>query len=463
MNDLDRERPQLNALTGARFVAALYVLIFHAAIALHIVAVDMQGGEGEFKDWCAQGVRLFDESWYARGLVRSGFVAVSFFFTLSGFILTYSSLDRQNQLRVARRPFWAARFARVYPVYFVGLVVSLPMFLGWLVTQDPPLPAAKAWAIGGATLSLVQAWWPLASNVWNAPGWSLSVEAFFYFTFPWTAIAISQLSRRNLWLLMLGCWCVSLAIPIVYMALQPDGLARVDWTTDATWLKVVKFNPLIRLPEFLFGIALGRLFGDQLASGSWSLKALGAPLSALASILIVAALAVSDVVPELILHNGLLLPLFGLLIYSLAAGRGPVAWLLSSRWAVLLGNASYAMYILHYSIIFVVIIGVWLGLGGFDELNRRNAEQQAKSAAPRSVDSPESVPTAPTLSESPPPPYGRDSVPSPLGYFLLCVCLTIGASLIVHKLIEVPSRRVLRRWLSGRSAPSPPSVVADLP
>jgi peptidoglycan/LPS O-acetylase OafA/YrhL len=51
--------------------------------------------------------------------------------------------------------------------------------------------------------------------------------------------------------------------------------------------------------------------------------------------------------PYLLLHNGLVDPLFALLIYSLATGEGPLAALLSLPAMVVLGEASYALYILH--------------------------------------------------------------------------------------------------------------------
>ncbi len=57
--------------------------------------------------------------------LSNGFMGVPFFFLLSGFILTYSYLG-QVETHNQRRRFWEARFARVYPVYLLSLVLNWP-------------------------------------------------------------------------------------------------------------------------------------------------------------------------------------------------------------------------------------------------------------------------------------------------------------------------------------------------
>ena len=95
-------RPMLPALTSLRFFAALHVLLFH------MYAMQIMTGSG-----------------FYRSLASVGYVGVSFFFVLSGFILVYTYAGRET----TPVKFWQARFARIYPAYLFSLVVTFPFFL----------------------------------------------------------------------------------------------------------------------------------------------------------------------------------------------------------------------------------------------------------------------------------------------------------------------------------------------
>src|SRR5271155_1236018 len=91
-------RPDIPALTSLRFFAALWVVLFH------VNAIGLNRG----------GSKVY------LAFALLGYVGVSFFFVLSGFILVYVYAGRQIQ----KRRFWQARFARVYPAYLFALVVA---------------------------------------------------------------------------------------------------------------------------------------------------------------------------------------------------------------------------------------------------------------------------------------------------------------------------------------------------
>src|SRR4051812_45730838 len=57
-------------------------------------------------------------------LLRTGYLGVQFFFVLSGFILAYTYLPQRGT--GFQRTFWVARFARIYPVYVLGLLLVVP-------------------------------------------------------------------------------------------------------------------------------------------------------------------------------------------------------------------------------------------------------------------------------------------------------------------------------------------------
>ena len=94
--------PTLNALTGARFVAALLVVFNHF--------IRIEGGPN-----------------WLNTLFSNGGHGVEFFFILSGFILSYSYLTRFNLRHNFFREFWIARCARIVPVYWFALIISIPL------------------------------------------------------------------------------------------------------------------------------------------------------------------------------------------------------------------------------------------------------------------------------------------------------------------------------------------------
>src|SRR5258706_64655 len=114
-----------------------------------------------------------------------GYIGVSFFFVLSGFVLTWSTAE------IPARRFWWLRFARIWPAQ--ALVAAL-VFV-FLMQGRPP-----DWPGRAADFLLGQSWWP-TSNVYfggNGVSWSLSCEAFFYVVFPALAIGIRRLDHRGL-------------------------------------------------------------------------------------------------------------------------------------------------------------------------------------------------------------------------------------------------------------------------
>lgn len=293
--------PALDGLTSLRFFAALAVVFFHLR-------------------------NLFD-SWprWIQSIIGHGNIAVSFFFVLSGFVLSYSYVPPDGAFRSTKREFWVARFARIYPVYLLAFLLYLPRVL----FGTPALMVGIRAQTAAVTLALVQGWTHLLQ--WNVPGWSLSCEAFFYAVFPFVVMWIARQKRWVLFVLLVGFWIVDQVFP----ALLSFG------TLDESWLDTVRYNPLVRLPEFLGGICLARLFlerGDRIR---------GEIFAAVGILLTAVSLAMSDRLPAHLLHNGLLSPAFMLIIFGIAAGTGTWTRFLEGKQLVLLGDASYGVYILQ--------------------------------------------------------------------------------------------------------------------
>jgi peptidoglycan/LPS O-acetylase OafA/YrhL len=303
------ERPasvvHLQSLTSLRFFAALVVVVHHAG-------------------WLATTRAAADD------VLELGYVGVSFFFVLSGFVLTWS-LSRK---RSTRRFYWL-RFARIWPLHAVTTAYVL-------------LCVAGQFWIPGATgiLAVVTCThsWSTSQHTYyglNGVSWSLSCEAFFYLLFPLIVASLLGRRRGTLAAIAIVDAAALLLVPLsTYTLSGPHGWA----SRHADWLFFV--NPGFRFGEFLLGVALGCLF----RAGWRSRVSLGTALfGCAATATVIAWLQVARVV-----HTprpyaaALLVPWFGLVIAG-AAGNDVAQRpsVLQARPLIFLGEASFAFYLTH--------------------------------------------------------------------------------------------------------------------
>jgi peptidoglycan/LPS O-acetylase OafA/YrhL len=323
-------RPGLPAITGIRFFLALWVIAMHMAEA-----------DSAFKGL----VNRFALS--LRAIVATGPLAVGVFFLLSGFVLAYNYNLGQPWSTAQRLRFWAARLARVYPVYVLALVLGLPSLVFGTLKNGPLHPAALATG-EGAVLLLVQAWIPHDALFWGGPAWSLSVEAFFYLCFPFAGRLLWKMERRGVqWLALGGLWLTACSASWAIAAWKAPWFLSSAAHADTAWSELIKFDPLIRLPEFLAGVILCKIFvtSRRTSPGRDSLRGPLLYLCGAAAALVVLAHAYD--LPPAVLHDGLLLPATAAIILGLSFGGGWLARWLSRPWIVVLGQASYSMYLLH--------------------------------------------------------------------------------------------------------------------
>lgn len=109
---------------------------------------------------------------------KFGYAGVTFFFVLSGFVLTYSHRDEANAV-FDRRTFWLKRVARIYPTHILTLIISIPLMISHGLN-----PKGSILIAGNALL--LQSWIPTSGGYFsgNPVAWSISDEAFFYALFP---------------------------------------------------------------------------------------------------------------------------------------------------------------------------------------------------------------------------------------------------------------------------------------
>ena len=310
-----RRKPEIDALTSARYFAALYVVFIHY--------ISKIGGHPP---------ALFHAM--ARVVAGTGPIPVTFFFVLSGFILSYNYISPEFEMRVSGFEFWRARFARLYPVYLAGFLLFLPVAIVKAMSMEGKPLAAIGLLLGVACLNLVllQSWTPFAV-FWNAPAWSLSVEAFFYGMFP---IIAPRIFRRR-WIanvpLTAALWILSLAAVFILQKRGESGLRSV-FSPD--------YHPVIWGVTFLIGIVAAQAFLKAPGVNTRKYGAVSLALIALSALII--CLVPSSFAPYLPLT---IAPLFGVLIYTLSRDATSLFGFLSLRPLRLLGRASYSLYVIH--------------------------------------------------------------------------------------------------------------------
>jgi peptidoglycan/LPS O-acetylase OafA/YrhL len=295
-----QHRVRLNRLTSLRFFAALIVVLHHT-----------------FRD-------LVTVPGLTPALII-GTVGVSFFFVLSGFVLTWSARPSDSP-----RAFYRRRFARVYPLHLLTFLIALPL-LGWIGQGYTPFEVT-------ANLLLVQAWVPSPDVYFgmNSPSWSLACEFFFYTAFPIIAAVLLGRANRTLWRALLSVIVVGLVVAIGVTVVFSDETARF----------LLYIFPPFRMLEFTAGCILARLVMQGVRCRIP--LAVGVAGAALACVgLLGFHYGVMPVGHGV--EDAVLLP-FVLLIIAIAAtsdieGKASV---LTTPWAVRLGEWSFALYITHW-------------------------------------------------------------------------------------------------------------------
>lgn len=318
---------KLDQLTFFRFLAAFIVVIFH------------YGGKTGLAG-------------LAPGVLTAGPEMVCFFFVLSGFIMivAYSSRDDFD-----KGSYLWARVARILPVYLLALFLSILFAPANEAVDAPPLLLS---------LFFLQAWIPPYPLCLNAPGWSLSVEMFFYLIFP--VILGYTLNRGTGKLLVIAAF-----IWIASQSLLIYSLNSQFYTgTPSASHDLIYFFPLANLNSFLLGIAGGVLYVRFLTRIQFG-SVLTATLTTGSLLLVLFTITKRDnlynlanifSLDRLSSASGLLSPIFLLLIIALSLEKGWLGQFFASKPLVFLGEISYSVYILQHPLhlIFNKYFAVWV-------------------------------------------------------------------------------------------------------
>lgn len=367
-------RNHLNALTSLRFFAAVGVLFTHTRL--------------YFKAYLPDSIET---------ALDSLFCTVSLFFILSGFILTITYRKTPPADKAGVKSFFLKRFARIYPMYFISLIPMLPVALGF---------GLKDFSIAAfLKITLLQSWSLLGMKYglsWNGPVWSISVEFFFYLLFPVLLYLLMKCSTKARWIWLIVSIVTSFLITFGFDMLNIFKKEELGQDMIDNLRYITTQMPYFRLPEFVMGIVLALEY-DTIIAKLKTYKL--AVLDVLSGVFIIAALFRPFGINAM-LNHGLLNVVFGYIILRLTLCSRD-SWI-CKRKLVLLGEASYSLYLLQAPTIYLATV-----------MLKRLRLTETVAANPV-----------------------YEAVVGTIIFFL-----SIGLSLLAYKLVEIPSKK----WILARS------------
>ncbi|TDD83192.1 acyltransferase family protein [Actinomadura rubrisoli] len=315
---------KLPSLTGLRFFAALLVFFFHTSLSNSPIPPNEP-----INPFADDGVAHA----YEKALLNTGYMGVSFFFVLSGFVLTWSS--RPGQRMTA---FWRRRATKLFPSHLVVFAASLVLFAGAAITS------VGQWL---PNLFLIHSFFPQPgiSLSMNPPSWSLSSELLFYALFPLLIVPIRRMSDRALWGWAGAMVAGTVTVQLVSTFLVPDTpKSAITPISDLQFWFGYLFPPT-RLFEFVLGALLARI----VLAGRWP----GWANVRFALALVALGYGAGFVVPFRYTFVAATIVPIGVLIPAVAItdAGGRRTWL-SSRAMVWLGDVSLGFYLVQGVTIF---------------------------------------------------------------------------------------------------------------
>jgi 3-O-acyltransferase len=309
---------RLPSLTGYRMILSVAVFSTHALSSARFYHNEFLNGLGLIAPY--------------------GISSLSSFFALSGFVLTWGT-SRTDTARL----FWRRRLVKIFPNHVLTWALTIALFA--MVGPMPLLGIPPRVGPALTNLFLIQAWIPNPDYLLSVDGinWSVSSELFFYAVLPLLIRPLMRISAHRLWACFAGTAVVLAVVPAVvtYVIEAPPWPLWPPLSFVQTWL--VYFFPLVRLPEFLLGVLLARI----VQVGRW--PRLGALWVALFAVLVWLAMLV---LPVAYSRSGVVAVPMCLFIPIIAVRdiEGRDSWL-RRRSVVLLGDASYAMYLIHWPVL----------------------------------------------------------------------------------------------------------------
>ena len=306
-------------LDGLRGVASVMVITFHVLEAF------------------AGGNRFVQ-------IINHGYLAVDFFFLLSGFVVAYAYDDRWGKMTL--RDFYRRRLVRLQPMVVLGSVIGAALFyfqggsLFPLIADTPVWKMLLVMIIGCTLLPLpvsmdIRGWQEM--HPLDGPAWSLFFEYVANILY---AVLVRRFSRLLLSIFVSLAGCLLLG----YLITGSQGDLIGGWSLNQEQLFIGSTRMLYPFFAGVLLCRLGKLIHIKGAFG-WS------------SFLIILVLSVPRIGDEHhVWMNGLYEALMVILVFplivSIGAG-GEMRFIRSAKICKFLGDISYPLYITHYPLIYV--------------------------------------------------------------------------------------------------------------
>jgi peptidoglycan/LPS O-acetylase OafA/YrhL len=326
VTDLKSSKPHYEILDGLRGVAAILVVIFH------VFEVHSHGDSTKL-------------------IINHAYLAVDFFFLLSGFVLGYAYDDRWGTMTL--KDFFKRRIVRLQPMIIAGMLIGAILFyfqdspgMGWAGIHDVPLWKMLLVMLIGFTVIPVgkgldiRGWSEM--HPLNGPAWSLFFEYIANIAY---ALVLRKTSKIVLSILTI----LAAGITIQYALTNPAGNIIGGWTIDDPTQLRIGFTRLTF--PFLAGLLLARIGKLRYTKNAF--------LSA--SLLLIVFLSVPHLGGDNNMWNRLfecfcIIILFPFVIWLGAGGK--VHGKKTAGVCKFLGDISYPVYITHYPIAYVYMAWV---------------------------------------------------------------------------------------------------------
>ena len=330
-------KPRYEILDGLRGVAALMVLFFHC-----------------FETYIPQtGTQI----------INHGYLAVDFFFVLSGFVIGYAYDDRWDRMTVWG--FFKRRLVRLHPMVVVGTLVGACLFFFGACNQFSLVTHIEAWQFFACVLLallMIPAWQGMDIRGWsetnplNGPNWSLTLE--------YIGNILYALILRKLPTVVLIAVCAISAFFTLDLTLGWDVFGMLpngpQYTVIGGWSLTsdqmyIGFTRLAY--PFLCGLVISRILPKHMTKVNPS----GSPLGLRggfwwASLILVVVFSIPAIGQDRSFAYGIYQAVCILLVFPIVVliGAGSKTTdAKSTAWCEFLGNLSYPLYITHYPFMYM--------------------------------------------------------------------------------------------------------------
>jgi len=263
--------------------------------------------------------------WIYDFVFYEGYIGVSFFFILSGFILAYNYQDGIQKTQISKRTFYQARFARIFPLHVLTLIISLPLTYSVFVHNK------SLWFSQAVTnLTLTQSYIPIKSIYFsfNSPSWSLSDEMFFYLVFPFLMTLIPKV-RNYKHLLILSI----IAFPLLTLIIP-----------EKAYHQIFYINPFARVIDFIIGIVVFNIY-QTFSKKELKINYNYFELSAI--LLLLLFFLFHQSIAKVARYSFYYWLPMGYLIFSFSFQKGKISKFLSRKIFIHLGEISFGFYMFH--------------------------------------------------------------------------------------------------------------------